>query len=169
MKKVIQLKNVWKTFQVGDSQLHALRDINLDIYKGEFLAILGQSGSGKSTMLNMVGSLDLPSRGKILLDNTDISKLEESQLAQLRGKKIGFIFQQFNLIPNLSSLENVALPLIFQDVAKEKRNKKARDAEIKEGRLRPFGEVERILLSEEYDVETWSEIAFGPIKELFED
>jgi len=94
----------------------ALRGIDLAIKRGEFLAIAGASGSGKSTMMNLIGCLDLPSKGKILLDGTDIASFRESQLAQIRGREIGFVFQQFNLIPTLTALENVMLPLEFQDV-----------------------------------------------------
>jgi putative ABC transport system ATP-binding protein len=96
--------------------VQALRGIDLEIARGEFLAIAGASGSGKSTMMNLIGCLDLPSKGKIRLDGTDIATLRESQLAQIRGQKIGFVFQQFNLIPTLTALENVMLPLEFQDV-----------------------------------------------------
>jgi len=113
---VIQLENVWKIYQMGDVQVPALRGIDLAVEKGEFLAIAGASGSGKSTMMNLIGCLDLPSKGKIRLDGTDIASFRESQLAQIRGQKIGFVFQQFNLIPTLTALENVALPLEFQDV-----------------------------------------------------
>ena len=113
---VIQLEEVWKIYQMGDVQVPALRGIDLEIERGEFLAIAGASGSGKSTMMNLIGCLDLPSKGKILLDGTDIASFRESQLAQIRGRKIGFVFQQFNLIPTLTALENVMLPLEFQDV-----------------------------------------------------
>jgi putative ABC transport system ATP-binding protein len=113
---VIQLEEVWKIYQMGDVQVPALRGIDLEIERGEFLAIAGASGSGKSTMMNLIGCLDLPNRGKILLDGTDIASFRESQLAQIRGRKIGFVFQQFNLIPTLTALENVMLPLEFQNV-----------------------------------------------------
>jgi len=111
------LENVWKIYQMGEIEFAALKGVNLEVDKGEFVAVLGPSGSGKSTMMNLIGCLDLPSRGIIRLDTRDISKLGESDLAQIRGKKIGFIFQQFNLIPTLSVLENVMLPLEFQEVA----------------------------------------------------
>jgi putative ABC transport system ATP-binding protein len=113
---VIQLEAVWKIYQMGDVEVPALRGIDLEIERGEFLAIAGASGSGKSTMMNLIGCLDLPSKGKIRLDGTDIASLRESQLAQIRGQKIGFVFQQFNLIPTLTALENVMLPLEFQNV-----------------------------------------------------
>ena len=117
---VIQLEAVWKIYQMGDVQVQALSGIDLEIERGEFLAIAGASGSGKSTMMNLIGCLDLPSKGKISLDGTDIATLRESQLAQIRGQKIGFVFQQFNLIPTLTALENVMLPLEFQDVDSRK-------------------------------------------------
>lgn len=123
-ESVIKLENVWKTYQMGEVEVSALQGVSLDIKKGEFVAITGPSGSGKSTMMNLVGCLDLPSKGSIKLDGKDIANMDESDLAQARGQKIGFIFQQFNLIPTLTALENVMLPLEFQDeetkVAKRK-------------------------------------------------
>jgi len=124
-KSIIKLENVWKTYKMGNVEVNALQGLNLDVKEGEFLAIMGPSGSGKSTAVNMIGCLDVPTKGKILLDNHDISKLSESELAQIRGRKIGFIFQQFNLIPTLTALENVALPIVFQSVEREKRTKRA--------------------------------------------
>ena len=123
---IIELDNVWKTYQMGEVKVNALRGLNLKIKRGEFVAIMGPSGSGKSTAVNMVGALDIPSKGKIYLERNDISKLSESDLAQIRGKKIGFIFQQFNLINTLSALENVTLPMVFQGVEKEERVEKAK-------------------------------------------
>jgi putative ABC transport system ATP-binding protein len=120
-KVVIQLKDVWKTYKLGEHYVHALRGLNLEVYQGEFLAIRGPSGSGKSTSMNLVGCLDIPSKGIIKLDNINIASLSESDLAQIRGKKIGFIFQKFNLLPNLTAKENVTLPLIFQNVPEEER------------------------------------------------
>ena len=126
-KTIIELKNVWKTYQVGLLPLDVLKDINLEIYKGEFVAIVGPSGCGKSTLMNQVGLLDTPTKGKLLLDEKNISTLSESQLAHIRGKKIGFIFQQFNLIHTLSAIENVVLPTLFQDVPKEKSTARAKE------------------------------------------
>ena len=122
---IIKLDNVWKTYEMGEVKVNALQGVNLEIKKGEFVAIMGPSGSGKSTAVNMVGSLDIPTKGKVYLEGHDISKLSESKLAQLRGRKIGFIFQQFNLINTLTALENVALPMVFQDIPREERIKKA--------------------------------------------
>jgi putative ABC transport system ATP-binding protein len=119
-KPVIYLENVHKTYQIGDVKVEAIRGVTLSIGNGEFVAITGASGSGKSTMMNMVGALDVPTKGKIYLDGKDISKLHESDLAEIRGKKIGFVFQQFNLISTLTALENVMLPMEFQDSDKAK-------------------------------------------------
>jgi len=118
---IIRLDNVWKIYQMGEVKVEALRGLSLEIKKGEFVAIMGPSGSGKSTAVNMIGCLDVPTKGHIYLDQHDISKLSESDLAQIRGKKIGFIFQQFNLLNTLSALENVALPMLFQNTNREKR------------------------------------------------
>ena len=125
MEKIIELKNVWKTYKMGEISLDVLKGIDLDIFQGEFIAILGPSGSGKSTLMNQVGVLDTPSKGRIYLNNHNIDKYTESQLAQIRGRTIGFVFQQFNLIPTLTALENVTLPSIFQNVPEEERIKRA--------------------------------------------
>jgi len=122
---IIKLDNVWKTYQMGNVKVNALQGVNLVIKDGDFVAIMGPSGSGKSTMMNLVGCLDIPSKGKIFLDRQNIAQLHESELAQIRGKRIGFIFQQFNLIPTLTALENVMLPMAFQGVSIEERTKKA--------------------------------------------
>ena len=106
-------------------QVQALRGINLDVKKGEFLAIMGASGSGKSTMLNAVGCLDIPTKGNIFLDNQNIAHLSESNLAQIRGRKIGFVFQRFNLISSLTAIENVMLPMTFQNISRERRLRRA--------------------------------------------
>ncbi len=132
-KPIISLRNVWKTYQMGEVQVHALRGLDLEVKKGEFLAIQGPSGSGKSTAMNLVGCLDIPTKGKIYLESQDISQLGESELAQIRGRKIGFIFQQFNLINTLSALENVMLPMIFQGVGVSERKKRATELLTKVG------------------------------------
>jgi putative ABC transport system ATP-binding protein len=123
---IIELKNVEKHYQMGDNVVKALNGINTKISKGDFIVIIGPSGSGKSTMMNMVGALDLPSKGEIYLDGQDIANLEESELAQIRGKKIGFVFQTFNLIPTLTTLENIALPMTFQKISKEEKFERAK-------------------------------------------
>lgn len=124
-KSIIKLDDVWKIYKMGDVEVKALQGLSLDVKEGEFVALMGPSGSGKSTAVNMIGCLDVPTKGKIWLDSHDISKLRESDLAQIRGKKIGFIFQQFNLISTLTALENVALPMVFQSVYREERVKRA--------------------------------------------
>lgn len=124
-KNIISIKDVWKTYSLGEETVHALRGVSLEVDEGEFLAITGPSGSGKSTFMNMLGCLDVPTKGTVLLGNKDISKLTESQLASLRGKTIGFIFQQFNLMNSLSAMENVMLPLLFQEIPLKERKKRA--------------------------------------------
>lgn len=122
---VIELRDVWKTYQMGAVEVHALRGLTLKVRKGDFVAIQGPSGSGKSTAMNLIGCLDIPTKGKVFLDGQDIAKLGESDLAQIRGRKIGFVFQQFNLIHTLSAVENVALPMLFQELSAEERHERA--------------------------------------------
>ncbi len=126
-QEIIRLESVEKNYSMGDIVVKALDGINLSIKKGDFIAIIGPSGSGKSTMMNMIGALDIPSRGSIFLENKNIAKLHESELAQIRGRKIGFVFQSFNLIPTLTAKENVAMPMLFQGVSKIERLKKAEE------------------------------------------
>ncbi len=129
MKKrpIIELKDVWKVYAMGDVEVPALRGVNLTVNRGDFMAIMGPSGSGKSTAMNMVGALDVPSKGTIFLDGDDIASMDESDLAQIRGRKIGFIFQKFNLINTLSAAENVTLPMVFQGASEEERKKRAHE------------------------------------------
>ena len=136
---VIKLENVWKIYQFNQLELSVLKGISLDIGRGSFMVILGPSGSGKSTLLNMLGCLDLPTKGRVLLDDRDISKMSEDALAQVRGKKIGFVFQQFNLLQNLTAMENVMLPMIFQGKSEIERKKRA------ESLLASLGLQDRIL------------------------
>lgn len=124
---IIELKDVWKTYSMGDTEVHALRGLTLKVNKGEFLAIMGPSGSGKSTAMNMVGCLDVPTKGNIYLSGRNISSMSESQLAQIRGKKIGFIFQKFNLLPTLTAKENILLPMTLQGASMQERQKKAEE------------------------------------------
>ena len=124
-KSLIKLIDVWKIYQMGEVEFAALKGINLEIYEGEFLVVLGPSGSGKSTLMNLLGCLDLPSKGRISLNSRDISTLDESELAVIRGQMIGFIFQSFNLIPTLNTQENVLLPLEFQEEDEKIARKKA--------------------------------------------
>lgn len=125
--KIIELKNVAKHYYMGDNIVKALDGVDIVIEEGDFVAIMGPSGSGKSTGMNLTGSLDLATTGEIYLDGEDIEQMGESELAQIRGKKIGFIFQQFNLIPNLTAKENIMLPMLFQDMEKEEREEKAEE------------------------------------------
>ena len=122
---MISVKNLKKTYLLGGEEVHALDDVSLLIKEHEFVAIIGQSGSGKSTFMNMLGCLDRPDSGEITLDGTDILKCKEKELSVIRNKKIGFIFQQFHLLPKLSALENVELPLIYQGMPTKKRREKA--------------------------------------------
>ena len=122
---VIKLENVWKTYQLGKVELTVLKGINLEVSAGDFVAIMGASGSGKSTLMYIIGCLDVPTKGKVFLEGEDVSKLSENQLALIRGRKIGFVFQQFNLLPNLNALENVTLPMVFQGVSETKRIERA--------------------------------------------
>lgn len=112
---IIKLKDVWKIYEMGDVKVNALRGLNLEVRDGEFVSVMGPSGSGKSTAVNMIGCLDIPTKGAIYLDGKNIAHLGESELAQIRGRRIGFIFQQFNLIPTLTAVGNVTLPMMFQN------------------------------------------------------
>ena len=124
-KPIIKLENIWRTYQLGKTEVHALRGLSLEIFPGTFVTIMGSSGSGKSTLLNMIGCLDFPTRGKVYLKGKNISEMPESQLSQFRGKTLGFVFQDFNLLPNLTAAENVMLPMVFQGVPLVERKKKA--------------------------------------------
>lgn len=124
---VIKLDSVHKIYDMGEAKVNALAGLSIEIRLGEFVAIMGPSGSGKSTAMNLVGSLDIPTKGKIYLDGKNIADFHESDLAQIRGKKIGFIFQSFNLIPNLTAKENIMLPMMFQGISYEDREKKAKE------------------------------------------
>ena len=121
---IIELKNVAKHYEMGHNIVKALDGINVKINKGEFVIILGPSGSGKSTMMNMVGALDLPTKGDVYLDGKNISHFDESDLAQIRGSKIGFVFQTFNLIPTLTSAENISLPMMFKGIKSEEKKER---------------------------------------------
>ena len=124
---MIRTENLTKVYRMGDAEVYALHDVNLDIQEGEFIAIIGPSGSGKSTLLNMIGCLDTPTSGAVFIDGIDTGKLSENGLAEIRREKIGFIFQQFNLVHTLNALENVALPMFFAGVKRETRLKRAEE------------------------------------------
>ncbi|MCK4398499.1 MAG: ABC transporter ATP-binding protein [Methanophagales archaeon] len=124
---MIRTENLTKVYRMGDAEVYALHDVNLDIQEGEFIAIIGPSGSGKSTLLNMIGCLDKPTSGAVFIDGINTGKLSENGLAEIRREKIGFIFQQFNLVHTLNALENVALPMFFAGVKRETRLKRAEE------------------------------------------
>lgn len=128
MNPVVRLKNISKTYLSGEVSFQALKDINLKVRKGDFIAIIGASGSGKSTLMNIIGLLDRPTAGKYELLGSDVSKLQENDLAKLRNQKIGFVFQSFNLLPRTSALENVALPLTYAGVEVNERLEQAQKA-----------------------------------------
>lgn len=125
-ESVIHLEAIRKSYFIGSNELPVLKGINMDILKNEYVALMGPSGSGKSTLMNMLGCLDTPTSGKYVLSGHDVSQMKDDQLAQVRNKEIGFVFQQFNLMPRLSALENVAVPLIYAGVSKKEREDKAR-------------------------------------------
>jgi putative ABC transport system ATP-binding protein len=122
---VIRVEDVWRTYRMGDDELHALREIDEEIADGEHVAIMGPSGSGKSTLLNILGCLDSPTRGRYFLDGEDVAGLSDEALADVRLRRIGFIFQSFHLIPRLSALDNAALPLVFAGIAPAQRRERA--------------------------------------------
>jgi len=125
---MIDLQNIYKIYEMGDTSVHALDGISLHIDDGEFVAIVGQSGSGKSTCMNIIGCLDIPTSGKYILDGIDVSTLSDDELSYIRKNKLGFIFQQYNLIQKLNVLSNVELPLIYQRVPKSERIERAKEA-----------------------------------------
>jgi putative ABC transport system ATP-binding protein len=124
---VISVRGLSKIYQMGDVEVHALHGVDLDIWPGEMLAIMGPSGSGKSTLMNLLGCLDVPSHGSYTLDGVDVSKLRDSQLADIRCRKIGFVFQSFNLLPRTTALANVELPLIYAGVSSRQRRLRAEE------------------------------------------
>ncbi|CAL1520218.1 ABC transporter ATP-binding protein [Chitinophaga sp. MM2321] len=125
-KSVIHLEDIRKSYFLGKNELPVLKGISLDIFKNEYVALMGPSGSGKSTLMNILGCLDTPTNGRYILSGHDVSKMEDNALANVRGQEIGFVFQQFNLMPRLTALENVAVPLIYAGVNKKDREEKAR-------------------------------------------
>jgi ABC-type antimicrobial peptide transport system, ATPase component len=133
MEKLIQMIDIRKEYKMGDETVYANDGITLDIDKGEFVAIVGKSGSGKSTLMNIIGALDVPTSGTYLLGGKNVGKLSDNQLADIRNKMIGFVFQQYNLLPRMSILENVELPLLYAHVSAREREKRAMEALEKVG------------------------------------
>ncbi len=125
---LIEIKDIYKIYNPGENEVRALDGISLNVEHGEFLAIVGQSGSGKSTLMNMLGLLDVPTSGTYTLDGVDVKDMTDDELSEIRNKEIGFIFQGFNLIPSLTAVENVELPLVYRGMKKEERNKLALEA-----------------------------------------
>ncbi|MFZ0736692.1 MAG: ABC transporter ATP-binding protein [Candidatus Acidiferrales bacterium] len=125
---VIFTENLWKTYEMGSEQVHALRGVSIEIHKGEYVAIMGPSGSGKSTLMNLIGCLDTPSGGRYYLAGRLVSQLDDDELAYIRNKEIGFVFQTFNLLPRATSLHNVELPLIYNGTPSEERLARAKQA-----------------------------------------
>jgi len=122
---LIQIEDLWKTYQMGTEEIHALRGVTFQIRKGEYLAIMGPSGSGKSTMMNLIGCLDTPSKGRYFLNTRLVSDMDDDELAHIRNKEIGFVFQTFNLLPRASALHNVELPLIYNGTPSNERKERA--------------------------------------------
>src|SRR5690348_5255389 len=133
MQSIIHLDNIRKSYFMGSHSLEVLKGISLDIFKNEYVALMGPSGSGKSTLMNILGCLDTPTSGTYILNGSDVSKMPDDDLAEVRNKEIGFVFQQFNLLPRLSAAENVALPLIYGGVSKKERMERALEALRKVG------------------------------------
>ena len=130
---MIEVKNITKTYKTGDVSFNALKGVSFKIEDGEFVAIMGPSGSGKSTLMHILGALDTPTTGKYFLDEHDVSKFTDDELADIRKDKIGFVFQAFNLLPRTTVLRNVMLPLIYEGVSKEEREKRAKEALVSAG------------------------------------
>lgn len=124
---VIHLEEIRKSYFIGKNELPVLKGVSLDIFRNEYVALMGPSGSGKSTLMNILGALDTPTSGKYVLSGHDVSRMEDNELARIRNQEIGFVFQQFNLMPRLSALENVAVPLIYAGIGKREREDKARE------------------------------------------
>jgi len=121
METIIRLKDVGRSYKVGSDMIHALRSVTLDIYKNEYVALMGPSGSGKSTLMNTLGCLDTPSKGEYILNGISVARMSDNELAEVRNKEIGFVFQTFNLMPRLSALENVTVPLVYAGINKKDR------------------------------------------------
>ncbi len=132
-EKIIHLENIVKSYKVGTQVVRALRSVSINIYKGEYVAIMGASGSGKSTLMNIIGCLDTPTSGHYVLNGKDVSRLSDDNLAEIRNSEIGFVFQVFNLLPRNTALENVMLPLVYSGVRKTERKKRAEETLVDVG------------------------------------
>lgn len=130
---IVRLEDLYKIYGSGETEVKALSGVNLTVEQGEYCAIMGASGSGKSTMMNMIGCLDRPTSGRYYLDNVDVAQLNDDQLAEIRNRKIGFVFQQFHLLPQLNALENVMLPMVYANVPPAERRQRATEALIRVG------------------------------------
>ncbi len=137
-KPLVEFKDIYKIYQMGDQEVRAIDGVSFSVYKGEFLAIIGQSGSGKSTCMNIIGCLDVPTSGTYLLNGTDVSNLNDNELAEIRNEMLGFIFQQYNLLPKLNVLDNVKLPLMYKGLGEKEQKERAMVA------------LERVGLSDKY-------------------
>lgn len=133
MQSIINIEHLQKTYIMGTQRVDALKDITMDIYKNDYLALMGPSGSGKSTLMNLLGCLDTPTNGEYVLNGTNVSTMDDAELAEIRNKEIGFVFQTFNLLPRLTALENVALPLVYSGKSKSERERLADEALNKVG------------------------------------
>ncbi len=133
MVKLIDIRGIQKVYKVGQEEVFALKTVDLDIFKGEYVALMGPSGSGKSTLMNILGCLDSFTKGQYILNGTDVSMMSENALAEVRNKEIGFVFQTFNLLPRMSALENVALPLVYAGVNKKERLERAEEVLVQVG------------------------------------
>jgi putative ABC transport system ATP-binding protein len=125
---LISMRNIWKTYQMGSEEVHALHGVSFDVQKGEYLAIIGPSGSGKSTLMNLIGCLDTPTRGEYWINGKNVSEMDDDELARIRNKEVGFVFQTFNLLARATSLHNVELPLIYAGMSSAERHEKAKQA-----------------------------------------
>jgi putative ABC transport system ATP-binding protein len=125
---LIETRDLWKTYVMGEEEIHALRGVSIQIERGEYVAIMGPSGSGKSTLMNLIGCLDTPSKGSYLLNDKQVSEMNDNELARIRNQEIGFVFQTFNLLPRASALQNVELPLVYAGIPSRDRQKQAKDA-----------------------------------------